>query len=269
MPCTVNFVGVPFTVSLSASLDEIQEWLQAESQSAKTLSDRSLECNSTSVIWRSPLTSTTEGMPELSATWSFILVVPIQVEVSRFFLFGVSDFLRKIRLALWGKVLCELSQHSLVHLRGWGHCLNEWLTRKQEKQSLLSATSFALSVGVFFLNIGHLHRGCFFFQATQFVGMFSVFAFPWFVEVVAEKTLEVVLVLVAVLGTFSSPLTLPEAVFIRSWASALSFSQSFKSINVGRSRLRFTVCIDHASFIFGGSFCTAWPSKDALDKSWT
>ena len=139
-------------------------------------------------------------------------------------LFDVSDFFGKNCSASCRNVSWELSQPSLVHLRGWGHCLNEWLVRKQKKQSFLSATSFALSVGVFFLNTGHFHIGCFPLQATQMVGMFSGFDFTWFVEVVAAKTLEVAFVLVAVLETFSSPLTSPEAVFRRSWASASSFS---------------------------------------------
>ena len=112
-------------IQLVSYLDEIQEWLQAESQSAKDLSDCSLECNSTSVIYRSPLTSTTEGMPELSATWLFIFVAPKQVEVSGCFLFGVSNFFGKSRSAPWRNVLWGLSQSSLVYLRGWGHCLNE------------------------------------------------------------------------------------------------------------------------------------------------
>ena len=67
-------------------------------------------------------------------------------------------------------------------------------------------------------------------QATEFVGMFSDFDFTWFVDAIAAKTLEVVFDLVAVLETFSSTLILPEDVFKRSWASALSFSQSMNVV---------------------------------------
>ena len=85
--------------------------------------------------------------------------------------------------------------------------MNE-LALKQEKRSLLSATSFALSVGVFFLNTGNILKGRFSLQATHFVGMLSdvdfSWASTWFEEVVAEKTSEVVLDLDAVFETLSS-----------------------------------------------------------------
>ena len=98
-------------------------------------------------------------------------------------------------------------------------------------------------------------------HATQLDDALSDFCFTLvflsLVDDVAANTLDVVLVFVTFDCVFSSTLILIEAVFIRSWASALSFNQSLKSIKVGRSRLRLTVCIDQASLMFGGSFCTA------------
>ena len=52
----------------------------------------------------------------------------------------------------------------------------------------------------------------------------------------------------------SSGLARPAEAFILSCASALSFNQSLKSTKVGRLQFFFTVCIDHASFMFGGNF---------------
>ena len=64
-PCTVIFDGVPFVFSLSANLDELQEWLQAESECEDPF--WSSECNSTSVVCRSTLPSATEGKACLSS----------------------------------------------------------------------------------------------------------------------------------------------------------------------------------------------------------
>ena len=125
MPCTVIFVGVPFAFSLSANLDEVQAWLQAESQSAKTLSDLSLECNSTSVIWRSPSTSATEGKLDLSLANLVVHLCQSNTGWSfRIFYSTFRLFAKKFRSAPWRNVLWKHSQHSLVHLRG---CGNVWM----------------------------------------------------------------------------------------------------------------------------------------------
>ena len=85
-------------------------------------------------------------------------------------------------------------------------------------------------------------------------------------ELVEAKTLVPVLVLVT-LGEFSSVFVFPAEAFILSCASALSFSQSLKSVNVGRLQFFFTVFMDQASFMLGGNFCTACPRSEALDRS--
>ena len=51
---------------------------------------------------------------------------------------------------------------------------NVWSVLKHEKQSLFSATSFVLSVGVLFLKDWHLHSGCFSLHATQLEGDWPV-----------------------------------------------------------------------------------------------
>ena len=65
---------------------------------------------------------------------------------------------------------------------------------------MLSATIFALSVGVFLRNNGHLHIGCFSLQATQFDGVVDGFdldsVVACLVDVVEAKTFDPVLVLV-------------------------------------------------------------------------
>ena len=77
--------------------------LQAESQRTYTFSEFSLECNSTSVICRRPLTSVTDGKPELPSAYSFIFVVPVQVDVSGFHLLGAWSLMGKIRSGHEGK----------------------------------------------------------------------------------------------------------------------------------------------------------------------
>ena len=66
---------------------------------------------------------------------------------------------------------------------------------------------------------------------------------------------------------FYSGLALVALCFIRSWASVFSLSQSLKSRRVGLTQCFFTVKSDHDSFMFGGNFCTAWLSREALFKS--
>ena len=68
-------------------------------------------------------------------------------------------------------------------------------------------------------------------------------------------------------GALSSFLGFVAETFIFSCATALSFNDSLKSKRVGRLQFFLTLCIDQASFMFGGSFCTAWPNSAALDKS--
>ena len=96
-----------------------------------------------------------------------------------------------------------------------------------------------------------------FLQATQVLGGLSLLPLAltlcW-LEVVAAKTLEAVLVLVTVTLLLSSGFALFGRDFMRSCASALSLSQSLKSMRVGLSKVHLTVCSDHASFMFGGSF---------------
>ena len=108
-------------------------------------------------------------------------------------------------------------------------------------------------------------------HAAHFESSFSGFVLERLVcrcdEVVAANVFDAVLVLITFTLSRVSAFTLEDVDFIRSWASALSLSHSLKSINVGLSNARFTVCSDHASFILGGSFCSAWPSSEALHRS--
>ena len=90
---------------LFANLAEIHEWLQAESHYANTFSEVAVECNSTSVICRRPLTSVMEGMPELVSNCSFIFVAPTQVEDSGFRGFVTWYLFGKIRSAPCKNVL--------------------------------------------------------------------------------------------------------------------------------------------------------------------
>ena len=118
-----------------------------------------------------------------------------------------------------------------------GHCQNEWPSLKHDKQSLFSATSFALSVGVFFLNTGHLHRGCFYAgrASWRIVGLL----FRVYISLIGQsccgKHFGCRLGFRYTRVVFSSTLVFHEAVFIRSWASALSFNQSLKSTSVHRT----------------------------------
>ena len=80
------------------------------------------------------------------------------------------------------------------------------------------------------------------------------------------NTLDAVLVSVTEVLS-SSGFALVELCFIRSWASAFSLNQSLKSRRVGLTQWFLTVKSDHDSFKFGGSFCTAWFSREALFKS--
>ena len=85
---------------------------------------------------------------------------------------------------------------------------------------MFSATIFALSVGVFFRNNGHLHSGCFSLHATQFDGV--VYGFDLdsmvvcLVDVVEAKTFDPVLVLVTDRLSASSAFGFPDAAFILS-----------------------------------------------------
>ena len=80
------------------------------------------------------------------------------------------------------------------------------------------------------------------------------------------NTFEAILVLVTEV-LFSSGIALVALCFIRPWASAFSLSQSLKSWRVGLNQCFLTVKSDHDSFMFGGNFCTAWLSREALFKS--
>ena len=69
-------------------------------------------------------------------------------------------------------VLCnnkfwEFEQTSDVHLRGFEYCRKKCCPFRHEKQTLLSATIFALCVGVFPRNTGQLHRVCVSLQAVH------------------------------------------------------------------------------------------------------
>ena len=68
------------------------------------------------------------------------------------------------------KTLWELEQPSAVPLRGFGDCLKECCPFRHEKQSMLSAKTFALCVGVFQRNAGQYHRGCVSSQAVHLTG---------------------------------------------------------------------------------------------------
>ena len=83
---------------------------------------------------------------------------------------------------------------------------------------MLSATTFALSVGVFFGNNGHLHSGCVSLQATHFDGIVYGFdldsVVACLVDVVEAKPFDPVLVLVTDRLSFSSTFGFPDAAFI-------------------------------------------------------
>ena len=127
------------------------------------------------------------------------------------------------------------------------------------KQKLLSAASFARCVGVFALNSSHFYNGCLPLQHGQGKNLLSglvrraclgvVDKVDPVATAVAKKDLLLLLTLLS--STFG--LLVPET-FIRLWASAFRLSQSLKSISVGRSMSFTTVCMDHCSRRFGGSF---------------
>ena len=84
---------------------------------------------------------------------------------------------------------------------------------------MLSATIFALSVGVFFRNNGHLHSGCFSLHATQFDDVVDGFDLDSLVSclvVVEAKTLDPILVFFTDSVVFSSVFGFPDAAFILS-----------------------------------------------------
>ena len=78
IPWTFSLGGRPCTINLLTSLEETQEWLHAESQSAKIFSDLSGDRSSTSVTCNKPLTSVTEGRFELLTDCPLVVVVPMQ-----------------------------------------------------------------------------------------------------------------------------------------------------------------------------------------------
>ena len=75
-------------------------------------------------------------------------------------------------------------------------------------------------------------------------------------ELAVANTFAPVLMRVTV-EALSSAFGFAEDTFILSCASALSVNKSLKSKMVGRVQSFYTVCRDQASFMLGGSFCTA------------
>ena len=145
IPWTVNFVGVPVTFNFVASFSEIHEWLQAESHKTSTVSDELGDSNSTSVTCNKPLTSETEGLPELSrfsnALTTVTLVFP---DDSRFPVLVLLVLEEKIRYAPCRRVLCVLEHPSFMHFLGFGQLRKKCSPLRQEKHNLLSAAIFAL-----------------------------------------------------------------------------------------------------------------------------
>ena len=152
----------------------------------------------------------------------------------------------------WIKVLWELLEPSFLYLQGLEHCLNMYLSRKQEKLSFASATNLALCVGVFSSKTRHSHNRWLPLHTMQLeidvngdlcCGLRLLFCFVFAANAV-EATFDLVSELVV-----SSVFALVEVFFIKSCASAFSFNQSLKPSRVGFTQCFLTVKSDHDSFI--------------------
>ena len=223
------------------------------------------------MTWRRPLTSVTEDkvVVLLGCCW------PVDALCTCVWLRSIDvvvcwGFSWKTLSAPWSKVLWELLQPSLLHLRGLLPCLNKCLSRKQEKQSYASAMTLAHCVGVFSLKTRHSHSWWLPLPTMQLV-------FDVDVElccglrlllccVFAANAFKATFVLVTEL-LVSSIFALVAVFFFKLCASAYSFNQSLKSRRVGFTQCFLTVKSDHDSFILGGSFCTAVLRSTALLKS--
>ena len=173
--------------------------------------------------------------------------------------------------APYNKTLWKLEQPAAVHLRCLGHCQKECCPFKHENLGLLSATTFALCVGVLARNTGQRHRGCVSVKAAHRTGCVGKTLGSTVVVSsldVEANTFEAVFLFVNE-GLLSSGCEFAEVIFFLSWPTAFSSKQSLNSIRVGQLHLFLIVCMAQVSVKLGGSYCTSRSRKIALVESWT